>query len=311
MSSSIKALINLIEDWNDVKLALLVAHLGTLSAAAEALNIHHSTVLRRIEHLEKQLGTRLFIRHSRGYQATDAGQKLAQTAHQTMEDFARLTGELKGSEQDLTGELVITTVGSFSSALMPWIREFCQLYPGLQVHLVAERRLLKLELGEAHISLRPGEQPREPDYIAQKLFGIRNSLYAHRDYLQRHGTMANLQDYQGQQFVGLLNLLLRVPMFKWLDQVPNNRVVFKANDSLQYQEALRNGLGIGLMDCWNAEMFPELQEAIDTPPNWQTQLWLLTHKDQHRSAKVQAFNHFIKEKATMLVQRTTETGFRH
>ncbi len=41
------------EDWQDVKVAFEVARLGTLTAAAEALNVHHSTVLRRINNLEK------------------------------------------------------------------------------------------------------------------------------------------------------------------------------------------------------------------------------------------------------------------
>lgn len=49
------------EDWQDVKVAFEVARLGTLTAAAEALNVHHSTVLRRINNLEKNLNTRLFI----------------------------------------------------------------------------------------------------------------------------------------------------------------------------------------------------------------------------------------------------------
>ncbi|NRA61690.1 MAG: LysR family transcriptional regulator [Psychrobium sp.] len=49
-----------IEPWDDIRVAYVVARLGTLSAAAEQLNIHHSAVLRRISALEKSLNTRLF-----------------------------------------------------------------------------------------------------------------------------------------------------------------------------------------------------------------------------------------------------------
>ena len=40
------------DDWQDVKVAYEVARLGTLTAAAESLGVHHSTVLRRINNLE-------------------------------------------------------------------------------------------------------------------------------------------------------------------------------------------------------------------------------------------------------------------
>ncbi|MGO2169571.1 helix-turn-helix domain-containing protein, partial [Pseudoalteromonas sp.] len=48
------------DDWQDVKVAFEVARSGTLTAAAEKLNVHHSTVLRRINNLEKSLNARLF-----------------------------------------------------------------------------------------------------------------------------------------------------------------------------------------------------------------------------------------------------------
>lgn len=47
-------------DWQDLKVAYTVAKLGTLSAAAEHLEIHHSTVLRRINSLEEALGRGYF-----------------------------------------------------------------------------------------------------------------------------------------------------------------------------------------------------------------------------------------------------------
>ena len=47
-------------DWNDLRYFLAVARVGRLSPAARRLQVEHSTVSRRIESLERAMGTRLF-----------------------------------------------------------------------------------------------------------------------------------------------------------------------------------------------------------------------------------------------------------
>ena len=68
------------DNWGEVRTAFQVALHGTVSGAAEALGVHHATVIRRIDALEAQLGTRLFQRHPRGYALTEPGQALLQVA---------------------------------------------------------------------------------------------------------------------------------------------------------------------------------------------------------------------------------------
>ena len=53
-------------DWNDLRYFLAVARLGRLSPAARRLRVEHSTVARRIEGMERAMGTRLFDRHREG-----------------------------------------------------------------------------------------------------------------------------------------------------------------------------------------------------------------------------------------------------
>ena len=47
--------------------------MGTVSGAAQALGVHHATVIRHIDALEGRLGVKLFQRHARGYTPTEAG----------------------------------------------------------------------------------------------------------------------------------------------------------------------------------------------------------------------------------------------
>jgi DNA-binding transcriptional LysR family regulator len=63
-------------DWDDLRFFLAVSELGSISAAAELLNVNHSTVLRRLASLEKRLGARLFDRLPDGYAMTAQGEEL-------------------------------------------------------------------------------------------------------------------------------------------------------------------------------------------------------------------------------------------
>ncbi|MEM8921813.1 MAG: LysR family transcriptional regulator, partial [Pseudomonadota bacterium] len=48
--------------WNEIRTAACVAQLRTISAAAETLGVHRSTVVRHIEKLEEEFGVKLFLR---------------------------------------------------------------------------------------------------------------------------------------------------------------------------------------------------------------------------------------------------------
>src|SRR5690349_17693009 len=68
---------------------IAAADTGSFTAAAEALNITHGSVSRRIAALEAWLGTILFERHGRGVRLTPAGQRFATDARRTLGILSR------------------------------------------------------------------------------------------------------------------------------------------------------------------------------------------------------------------------------
>ena len=108
-----------IDTWDEIRTAYQVARLGTVSGAAEVLGVHHATVIRHIDALEKRLGTRLFQRHARGYTPTEAGQDLLSVAQMTNEHFAQLASRIKGFGETVAGELVVTSIAGVSELLVP------------------------------------------------------------------------------------------------------------------------------------------------------------------------------------------------
>ncbi len=55
--------------WDDLRVVLEVARQGSIYGAAKALKVDHSTVTRRVAHVELILERRLFDRSSRGIRA--------------------------------------------------------------------------------------------------------------------------------------------------------------------------------------------------------------------------------------------------
>lgn len=285
-----------ISDWSDIHFAFQVARLGTLSAAAEALEVHHSTVLRRIDALEQRLNVRLFHRHARGYTATEAGKLLLQVASQTQEEFDRLMGQLAGVGEELSGNIVVTTVNSFSPKLTPILAEFQRRNPEIRIELVVDSRIFKLEYGEAHVSIRPGNQPKEPDYIVQQLRTMGTTFYASQGYINQYGRMKDRNDIKGHRFISSILPYSNIRHMRWMrEHIPDDQIYYRASDFVSMMHAAEADLGIAPVECWLAETSNNMEAMFAPPKDWDSDLWLVTHRDIHRTPKVQAITQFLKE----------------
>ena len=103
------------DNWDEIRTAYQVARAGTVSGAAEVLGVHHATVIRHIDALEARLGARLFQRHPRGYTPTEAGRLLLAVAQTTDDQFAQLGARIAGAGEEVSGELIITSLPNLSA----------------------------------------------------------------------------------------------------------------------------------------------------------------------------------------------------
>ncbi|WP_300517206.1 LysR family transcriptional regulator [Aliiroseovarius sp.] len=282
------------DHWDEIRTAYQVAKHGTVSAAAAELGVHHATVIRHIDALEDRLGVKLFQRHARGYTPTEAGADLARVGQATEDQLSQLGARLQGQGETISGELVITTLAGFSSLLVPVVVSFQQAHPGLRVRFLTDQRLFRLEYGEAHVAIRAGGPPQEPDNVAQRFHQVCTALYAAPSYVERCG-MPTEQTLDQHDFVGLEEGGGRAPFMRWLDEhVPKERITFRATDDRAWTEAVRAGGALGWLPTDQAE---GLIQVLPPRPEWTSQLWLVTHVDLHRTAKVQAFLAHLKQEA--------------
>ncbi|MBV7394966.1 LysR family transcriptional regulator [Mameliella sediminis] len=283
------------DNWDEVRTAYQVARLGTVSGAAEVLGVHHATVIRHIDALEGRLGVKLFQRHARGYTATEAGSDLMRVAQTTADQLQQLEGRIRGRGNEVAGELLVTSLVSLAPILVTALSSFRAQYPDVVVRFLTDDRVFRLEYGEAHVALRAGPAPQEPDNVVQPFARQDIGLYAHRDYIEANGMPEDEAALKEHWFVAHDDPDSRAPFQRWLtSHVPFDRVVFRSTDTRVLEAAVIEGAGIGFMGTREAALHPELVQVMAPRDEWTSPLWLVTHVDLHRTAKVQAFLSHLK-----------------
>jgi DNA-binding transcriptional LysR family regulator len=284
------------DNWDEVRTAFQVARMGTVSGAAEVLGVHHATVIRHIDAIEARLGVKLFQRHARGYTPTEAGNDLLRVAQATDDQFNQLVGRLKGQGDEVTGELVVTSLAALAPMLVPVLTGFQNQHPDVVMRFLTSDRLFRLEYGEAHVAIRAGAAPEQPDNVVQPFLKQKVGLYASNSYLERHGPLKGVEDFPNHRFVSNDDTNSRAPFSRWLrEYAPSEAITFRGTNAFTINEAILSGAGIGFMSIYEARRHPDLVQVMEPRPDWEGTLWLVTHVDLHRTTKVQAFLSYLKE----------------
>jgi DNA-binding transcriptional LysR family regulator len=70
--------------------------------------------------------------------------------------------------------------------------------------------------------------------------------------------------------------------------------VFRASDMRAVKEAVIAGIGIGFVAGWDRNRTEDLVDMLPPLEEWSARIWLVTHMDLHRTAKVQSFVRHLK-----------------
>ncbi len=286
------------DTWDEIRTAYQVARLGTVSGAADVLGVHHATVIRHVDALESRLGTKLFQRHARGYTPTEAGRELMKVAQVTEDQFTQLAAKIQGVGSEMAGELIVTSLPGLAPLVAPTLTRLHREHPELAIHYVTELRIFRLEYGEAHIAVRAGPRPQEPDNVVQPFVRLPFALYASAAYVEANGQPADDDELGSHRFVGPASSEDRAPYLRWVaSKAPHDRFVFRTNDVVSYEEAVAAGVGLGFMATFAGRRRGDLIEVMPPREEWVVPTWLVTHVDLHRSAKIQAALAALKEDA--------------
>lgn len=168
-------------------LLVKVAELGSMSAAARALNIPLTTVSRQIGELENTLGVRLMIRTTRRLTLTDAGVDYVAAARRILEEVENAERRAAGEYQEPKGELVLSAPTMFGrQQVLPVVTDFLARYPQIRVRLLLSDRNADLVGDHIDLAVRIGTLP-DSGMVATRLGEMRIVTCAHPALLEKHG----------------------------------------------------------------------------------------------------------------------------
>jgi DNA-binding transcriptional LysR family regulator len=129
---------------------------GSFTAAAESLELTHGAVSRRVQAVERWLGTPLFERHGRGVRATPAGQRFVAQMEQALASI-RESADRWRPRRDLP-TIRISVVPSFARLwLLPRLQALQESPAQRRIELLVEHRLADLSTGQSDLSVRYGK----------------------------------------------------------------------------------------------------------------------------------------------------------
>lgn len=242
-------LINL--NFEEMQLFIAVVNCGSLTGAANHLDIPKSTLSRRLRKLEESLGARLLERTTRRLQLTEAGLDFFDRCEQIIEQVELARMEVIDKQHMPVGKLSIYAPSEFSQyKLQVFAGEFAQAYPGLHIEFVSGAG--KPHLLEDNIDIMIHvDEPQDSSFIARKIAVANTNYYASPSYLERCGVPSTPEDlYQHDCIVELTHERLPRP---WLFPENNALAKLRVNakyscDSIQLCRTLaEQGLGVTMI----------------------------------------------------------------
>ena len=283
-------------NWDDFRIALKVAQFGTLTHAGKALQMNHTTVLRHINHLEDALNIKLFIRHQRGYQLTDAGEIMATEVPKINEHFNQLINQMSNTEQNTHGHLRITTLSDYASLLSSALKSFRGEYPNIRIQIMATEQVIPVESGSAHISIRAGRQPASPDIIVKKLMNLNMDYYASDEYIEAYGLPKNTQEYSQHYWAMPSEEKHHLPFIKTvIRHLKNEQIIYQSNHFSVLRSAVLEGIAIGPIAKHKAIQYPQLKPLNVKINQDDEALWFIYHRDLKNNTRINALYNYLSE----------------
>jgi DNA-binding transcriptional LysR family regulator len=299
-------------EWDDLRIVLAVFREGTLSGAARRLGVTHSTVFRRLGAIEEQMGARLFERFRDGYVPTPAGETAAAAAARLEDEVLTLERRLSGQDLKPSGIVRITTTDTLGGILTRYLPAMRAAHPEIQFEIAISSGMANLTRREAEIAIRPTPEPPEI-LVGRRIADIAHAIYGSRAYLSRHED----EDLSAHDWIALDDALASTVIGRWIHENLRAAHITCRVDALPtMRDAALAGLGLALLPCYLGDPASGLRRLTPkTLAEPRSALWLLTHDDLRRTARIRApldflAKAFASERALLEGRRTNAPSSR-
>ncbi len=188
---------------DDIRTFLAVVESGSISAAAQRLELTKSVVSQRVVHLEAALGVALLHRSSRGVRATDRGRLFQAQACDAIAQLEQAVEAVAEDDATLTGLLRISAPVSFGSLhLGPMLFAFMRAHPRLDLALDLSDRMVDIAAEGYDLAIRITRLPADALLVATRLAESPRIICCSPDYARHHGVPRTLDDIPRHAGIG-------------------------------------------------------------------------------------------------------------
>ena len=272
---------------------------GSLSHAAENLNVSRAAVSKQLRALETQLGARLVERTTRKLSLTQSGRLFHERATHILADLQSAEIAAGSMHREPRGELRVVAPPNFGIPdLGVIVAEFLQAYPRMTVTLSLNDHYVDLIENNFDVAIRLG-RPKDSGLAARRINTSKRILCATPDYLTRRGTPQQPSDLE--RLEGLAYSYLDEPVPRQLNGPDGDHVVnVAARLTTSHGQALRSATLRGLGIAYGPAVFYQedlaagrLQLVLPAYSCPDVGIYSVSAARRHMSAKVRAFNEFM------------------
>lgn len=290
--------------WDDLKVFLAVARLESLSNAGKFLKMDPATVGRRVQRLEDDLSSRLFVKSPQGYGLTEVGQSLMSHAVEAEQAVIGALEEVQGQSNTMTGSVRIGAPDGSANYLLPQVcAEICDENPGLEVQIVALPRVFNLSKREADMALTVSP-PRTGRLSVQKVTDYQLHLAASETYLASNPEITCKADLKNHRLIGYIPDMIFDKELDYVAEVGEEAKSELVSNSFSVQlNWARIGAGVCIVHDFAIPAYPELKKILTDEISLSRSFYLIRHSDDRRVERLNRFASVLVEKLRREVPR--------
>lgn len=266
--------------------------------AAERLFVSQPALSQRLQSIETEWGTKLFIRSQKGLTLTPAGEIVVKFVNEVLEKEEKVRESISAMNTEVYGTLKIAVASIVGQNWLPKVlKKFVDRYPHAKISLVtgwSSEILRSLYEGQVHIGIIRGT----PDWKGAKIHLFEDNLYlvdkeitspeqvlaTDRPFIQFKSDSnyyQEIQDWWHRQFQTVPKRTIVVDQIETCKQMAFNGIGYAILPAITLNENEQDIFKIPLLD------------ENDEPLKRDT--WLLGYESAFELKQVQAFVSLIKE----------------
>ena len=285
---------------NELVTFISIVDEGTISQAAEHLDVTVSAVSRALSRLEKKLNTALFRRTTRRLELTQEGEKYLVRVRSILEELEAAENMLIMNKEVPSGKLRIDAATPFMlHVIAPLIDKYSSAYPQIDIELISNENLVDLLEQRTDVAVRIGEL-KDSTLSATPLGLSQLRILASPTYLKKHGTPQNLEELAQHQLLGFSSLekLNDWPIYDAFNNLFHVDTNIKTDSGETLRQLALCGTGIVCLSDFMTQR--DIQEGrlvqilVSSTINMQQPINLVYYKNRKLSERVSSFIEFLK-----------------